>query len=194
MPKIILINGKKRSGKDYLANALKLELEQQGHTAEIMSFATPIKEIVADTFGISLELLDDYKNNSQAIDVAGENLLDFRVLLQRFGTEAMKSQFGNEVWVDLLKDKVNKSTAEYILVPDFRFLCEDMHKEFTVMTVHIFNNNIVSDDTHASENELNYYSFDIMLDNTGYKLDKNDVQKALYLMWRSYYERKNCEL
>lgn len=182
MPKVILINGKKRSGKDYLAKMLKLELEQQNKTVEIMSYADPIKEILADTFNISVELIDEYKNNFQAIDVAGENLLNFRELLQRFGTEAMKKQFGDDVWVNLLKGKINISTAEYILISDFRFLCEDISEGFNVTTVNVINKDIIAEDEHSSENELNDYNFDITLDNTGYSLDNEDVQKVLCLI------------
>jgi len=176
--KIILINGKKRSGKDYTAQKIKEVLEDEGFFVEIIAFADPIKEIIATTFGMSLELLNIFKNNKQKIYVEkqnatedemflGDNLVqisDFRTILQRFGTEGMQGTFGKNVWVDLLKRKVHFSCCDYVIVPDFRFNAEDIGD----YSVNIFNSEIIdAGDSHASENELNNFKFDFLINNTG---------------------------
>lgn len=169
MAKIILINGKKRSGKDWTAKLIQEELYKQHKTSEIMSFAGPLKEIVADSFNISLELLDELKNDGEPIvaRVDGFQVIisDFRLFLQRFGTEAMKKQFGDDIWVRLLKEKSEKSPVDYILVPDFRFLIE----EISDITLKIRNDEIdnANKDFHPSETQLDNFNFKYVIDNTG---------------------------
>lgn len=181
MSKIILINGKKRAGKDYIANLIKEELNSKGFSVEIMSFADPMKDIISKSFDISLEDLEDYKNEKTKIAVKIPKLdgylcdviSDFRTLLQRFGTEAMKPIFGDSVWADLLYKKAQNSETDYVIVPDFRFIVEDIPN---YCTIHIKNDDVDHNDSHASENELNDYSFDVVLNNTGYIITKEDVK------------------
>lgn len=184
MKKIILINGKKRHGKDFLARMLLSELKEQGKRAEIMSFADPIKSIIAKTLVITIDELEKFKNNPDMFALyyvqknknnnAAFQEINFRQILQSFGTDAMKEQFGDDVWVNLLKERVKKSNANFIIVPDFRFLCE----EISSYTVKIINDDIESDDAHRSENELNDFTFNYIIDNTG-KIDISSQVKAL---------------
>jgi hypothetical protein len=180
LAKIILIHGKKRAGKDYFAKLLKTELELRNKSAEIMSFAEPLKEIMAVTFGISLEQLDHYKNVSKEICVDGIAITNFRKLLQVFGTEAMKPHFGDDVWVKLLREKTKESTADFVLVPDFRFKIEIISET----TVKILNNNIVSGDKHSSENELNDFIFQHYVENSDYsdEINKEVTKYADYIL------------
>lgn len=175
MSKIILINGKKRHGKDFIAAMLKDSIEELGSSAEIMSFAEPMKNIISTIFGISLEDLDEYKNNPnqvtlQLFDNYNEVLVtDFRAILQKFGSEAMKPIFGENVWHDLLIKRADKSEADYILVPDFRFPVEDIDE---AIKVKVFNDDIKSDDTHTSETSLDDFKFDYYINNTSYSFKK----------------------
>lgn len=171
---LILVNGKKRSGKDFFAQTLKNELAKVGKTAEIMSFAGPLKEIIAETFDITLQELDDYKNDATPVGtiqrkMSGTDynaLTDFRLILQKFGTEAMKKFFGEDVWVKLLADRAYKSTADFIIVPDFRFLSEEIDGAITVKIRNADFDN--AGDLHRSETELDNFVFMHAFDNTGY--------------------------
>lgn len=182
MPKFILINGKKRSGKDYFAAELQNELLKHNFSSKIMSFADPIKDIISTTLDISKEDLEKYKNDDNSYGLAVQsyqsgiieegNVINFRGILQRFGTEAMKQWFGEDVWVKLLKQQAEKLNYDYIIVPDFRFLCEDVGD----ITVKIKNDDVECIDNHRSENELNDYRFHYIIDNTGYRDITNDVK------------------
>jgi len=176
---IILINGAKRSGKDHSARIIKDKLSVN-HTTSIMAFADPIKQVIADTFNISLEELNDYKNINQeiCIDNGGryEEISDFRTIIQRFGNEAMKSMFGEKVWSNLLLDKALQCKSDFVIVPDFRFTIEEqviIESDFNVITLKIKNDTAINEDTHASERELDNYKFDYIINNSGYtkKLD-----------------------
>jgi archaellum biogenesis ATPase FlaH len=169
MSQIILINGKKRHGKDYLAEELEKKLIKLGHSVSVMSFAYPIKDICAESLDVSIEHLDNVKNdpNFSGINVYtpdSDSNITGRKYLQLFGTESMQKWFGENVWVDLLLSRAALSDDEFILVPDFRFLTENLEG---AKTVNITNKEIVSTDTHRSENDLNDFVFDYYIDNTG---------------------------
>lgn len=173
--KIILVNGKKRSGKDFFAQTLKTELEKLGKSIEVMSFAGPLKDIIAQTFDITNKQLDDYKNLEQEVGIITkkmsgtdcEILTDFRSILQKFGTEAMKNYFGEDVWAELLLKRAQQSNVDFIVVPDFRFFSEELPGAITVKIKNSDFDN--SKDMHRSETELDSFEFMYTIDNTGYK-------------------------
>lgn len=176
--KIILINGKKRSGKDYFARLLQDELYKNKKTSYVIGFADPIKEIISKTLNVSLSDLDTFKNDKEKIIVRKngfqEIITDFRQVLQTFGTEAMKPIFGDDIWVQLLIKKAKESNVDYVIVPDFRFLCE----KISPITVKIRNDEIdnACKDSHASENELNDFKFSYTINNSGYRDINNEVK------------------
>jgi len=182
--KLILINGKKRSGKDYFAGELKKQLELQDYSVEIMSFAEPIKSIIAITLGISTGELELYKNNPEQyeIDTFDNEILihktNYREVLQQFSTEAMKPFFGKDVWVKMLLARAQDKQVDYILVPDFRFLVENIGD----CTVRVNNFDLISTDLHESEIQLDKFKFDYQINNTGkpnLTLDINNFIKYL---------------
>jgi len=165
--KYILINGKKRSGKNFFATLLQGELKNLGYSSRIVAFADPIKDIISKSFGISINELDDYKNSCTDILARSLILTNFRSLLQNFGTEAMQSQFGADVWVNLLKEKTKKENEDFIIVPDFRFLIEHIPDSITVKILN--KNTDIDRDSHRSENELNDFKFHYYIDNSVHK-------------------------
>lgn len=169
---IILINGKKRAGKDYVGERLH-DILSESFRCTRGAFAGPIKEIICDTFNIAPEVLDELKNSSEFLNTRingkKEVLTDFRKLIQNFGTEAMKKQFGDDVWVNLLVSKLYKHNIN--IVTDFRFMREyDVCCECDVVfTINVYNDDLCNDDMHPSETELNEFVFDAYLNNTGHR-------------------------
>ena len=198
MSKVILINGKKRSGKDYVASLLKERMINEGLTCEIISFAEPLKDILSMTLNMSLDEIDEHKNNKTPIWISEEvtynkngyketffsdkKITDFRLILQNFGTDAMKKWFGENVWVDIALKRINNSHSDFILIPDFRFLCEHIENSTTlkVLNSDVDNN---CNDLHRSENELNDFVFDHYLDNSGYK----DISDKINFLCKSLF-------
>ncbi len=173
---VILISGYKRSGKDYIANEINKILKGKG---KVLSFADPMKEIIQNTFGITKEALNEYKNTPDEygleIKVYPNNqpqgvikYINFREILQNFGTEGMKPVFGNDVWAMLTKQRTLNEALS--IIPDFRFKVEyDVFKndlEYKVITIRIQDDGINNLDTHSSENELKDFKFDYTIDNT----------------------------
>lgn len=185
-PTVILINGKKRAGKDYLAELLTKELENRNKTVEKFAFADPIKDIMAISLNISHKKFDKAKNDPGTLldltkffytEKNPAKLIStctIRELIQYFGTDAMKKYFGKNVWVDLAQKRINESNSQYIILSDFRF----PEEHISDITVNIFNNDLEEHDSHSSENALNDFHFQYYVDNTG-KVDISDKVKEL---------------
>jgi len=154
--KVVLISGLKRSGKDYVSDMLKITK---------LSFAKPLKMILAETLSLKMSELENFKN--QELDIKVGNLIctDFRTALQKFGTEVMQSWFGKDVWVDLLID--NLPDVECVVVSDWRFKreYEVLSEKFDVFTVRVEDYNLTPDE-HKSEQDLLDFKFDYKIDNS----------------------------
>ena len=174
-PLVIQLLGQARSGKDFIAAQLKLYYESIGKSVEIMSYAAPMKQIAATLFGITLEQLDDFKNQPVNYPVAIMNRysnipivnMDMRIFLQRMSNEAIKSIFGDAVWANLVQSAISKSSADIIIIPDCRFTVE--LEALGGTTIRIINSALPAPMQHASELELTDFVTDFVLDNTNYQ-------------------------
>lgn len=162
--RIFLISGAKRSGKDFVGEELKHQLELLGQPSVILKFADAVKEILAQSLGLTLEELEYLKNDeSQKIQILG-NDLTMRFILQHFATEAMQSAFGKTVWRDLLIKKIKSlKNIKNIIITDFRFF----HENFDLLgakktTVKVLGGEF---DEHQSEHGLDGFKFDFVIDN-----------------------------
>jgi len=163
MPKVIQISGKKRHGKDTIASILMDKFPD----AILLSFAEPMKQIIATTLGITLTELDELKNTDHKV----------RGILQRFGSEAMKAVFGEDVWAELLKRKLLKMPDNaLVIITDWRFNCEVIEGSLKLRV----NRPTLSIDTdaHRSELELDDYKyFDYILENVA---GINELEQLVY--------------
>ncbi len=166
--KVILITGKKRSGKDYIACKLAKEWED----VEILHFADALKSIVATTLGISKERLELGKNidkNSSVVITTEDGskiTRSFRQMLQIFGTEAMKPIFGDNIWAKIVKHKIYNTKAKIVIIPDWRFVEEykEIVQNFPTTTIVVLGGGI-EDDLHSSETALDWFKTDFVFNN-----------------------------
>ena len=153
----ILIGHKRRQGKDSVAKIIK-SLDDR---VEIISFAEPLKLLVADMLGVTVETLNTMKNESDI----------FRKTLQNFGNGVMKDIFGKNVWKDLLIQRAELLAKErgcrYIVVPDFRFPNEYIPGAYTINVTGLTK----SVDTHESETALDEWKYDYVIHNIGSMAD-----------------------
>jgi len=182
---VILISGKAGCGKDTTAELIVKQLEAKEKGVKQLSFAEPMKRIIATTMGILPSTLDTYKNDTRTyglVNTRGSNFgvrTDYRRILQRFGTEAMKSEFGKHVWTDLVWDKIRYSKlANIFVVPDWRFkeelyrLEDKVHQmNDKIIRVRVERDGLVSNATHISEVDLDTeIDFDYIIKNDGISL------------------------
>ena len=183
-PLVIQLLGQARSGKDWTTSQLKAYFESQGKSVEIMSYAAPMKRIAATLFDITLEELDNYKNHPLEYVIDITQLSDFKVpvdihntnfreFLQRLGNQAMKPEFGDDVWAKLMQSNIDQSSADIIIIPDCRFNVE--LEAVGGVTVRVVNNSLPPPMNHASELELLHYATMYSINNTNYSITSEDI-------------------
>ena len=193
---IIQIGGFKRSGKDTISQMIANHYQSSGKLVDIFHYADPLKQIAASIFDISLEQLDDFKNNKtelwrfDKIENAYK-VTDFREVLMKIGNEAIKTVFGNDVWQKIMCEKIEKSEADIIIMPDFRFKVE--HLQYAV-TIRITNDDIIHETDHQSETELIDFDFDMLIDNTNYHQTQEEVSYYCEQMINNYIKQKHGDM
>ena len=157
---VILLSGHSGSGKDYIANIMKQQLEDNGNKVLVTHYADLLKYILKSFFNWN-----------------GKKDLNGRSLLQRVGTNVIRKQNPN-YWVNFINDMITFFHNEwnYILIPDTRFPNEieviKNNPYVNTITIRINRSNYKSKLTkeqqqHPSETALDDYEFDYYIDNDG---------------------------
>ena len=193
---IIQIGGFKRSGKDTISKMIANHYQLSGKLVDILHYADPLKQIAASIFDTSLEQLDDFKNNKTELWRFDQfenayKVTDFREILMKIGNEAIKPVFGNDVWQKIIHEKIEKSEADIIIIPDFRFKVEHIQN---AVTIRITNNDIINDTDHPSETELIDFDFDMLIDNTNYHQTQEEVSYYCEQMINNYIKQKHGDM
>ncbi len=133
MPRIILLNGPARSGKDSLANAFVRHAHDQGLKAEVTKFALPLKEKAHALFGFAGKPHDFFENEK---DVPQAYLYGktWRQVYIAVSELLFKPMFGKDIFGRLLVDEIEiirkiaevdgETDPDYFLVSDSGFLDE----------------------------------------------------------------------
>lgn len=161
---IIGICGKKRHGKDTIADYLK---NTYGFVQ--LSFAQPLKDACKILFKLSDEQL--YGDLKEVIDPRhGKSP---REMLQWLGTDVFRNQFNDSFWINHLKmtcmEIIKQDPKAKIIVSDIRFQNElDIVKELNGFVIKINRPSIVSNDNHESEKHIdNIVGHNILIENDG---------------------------
>lgn len=193
---IIQIGGFKRSGKDTISKMIANHYQSSGKLVDIFHYAYPLKQIAASIFDISLEQLDEFKNNKTELyrfNTYEEpcKVTDFREILMKIGNEAIKPVFGSDVWQKIMLEKIEKSEADIIIIPDFRFAVEHIPN---AVTIRINNSDIINDTDHPSETELIDFDFDMSIDNTNYSQNQEEISYYCEQMIDNYIKQKHGDM
>lgn len=143
-----------------------------------MAFADAIKQGAMAKFG----LIEDqvYGRAKEEIDpVLG---VTPRRVLQLEGTEFGRYVYGNDIWVRILKRKVDRHRYKHVVIEDVRFQNEaDAIREWGGFVIGLTRGIAESVDPHASEQYVRDHLFDladIVIDNA--LMDISDYHHALY--------------
>lgn len=177
---IIAVSGKMGSGKDTVGQIIQT---LAGESWEVKRFSHKIKVMATLITGIPIEKFEDQE--FKRTDLGDEwNLtthhwaypvtypMTVRDMLQKIGTEAMRNNLHQDVWVNaLMIDYVRGSQLETLpnwVITDCRFLNEAAAiKRKKGIIVRVERPNIMTNDMHQSEIELDRYDFDYVIQNDG---------------------------
>jgi hypothetical protein len=112
--RIIGITGPAGAGKSTVAAYL-----EQRYGATRYSLAAPLKAIVQQAFALSHAQINGTQAEKEAIDPRYG--VSPRWLLQRIGTEGVRSVMGADVWALMLRARIASERPEIAVVDDVRF-------------------------------------------------------------------------
>lgn len=193
MKKVICIVGKKRSGKDTVAEYIR-----KNENSEIYKLAYPIKHALVASSELSFkdvdgEGIDREKSlgyNSSTVSEILRKSLDYhnlefdkldefvreydddswsiRTLMQRFGTDLVCNKIDQNFWTNYALDVCNKAKT-HVIISDVRQQWElDALRAIDSVIIHIkrdgINNNA---DMHSTESGLPSYDGDFVVENNG---------------------------
>lgn len=178
------LGGFARSGKDTVADVLVNEYDFQrvafaAKLKQMMLALDPQIMVTRSTRWGTVEVPTRY---SDYLDEHGPEKSkehpEVRRLLQVFGTEVMRQQFGTDVWVDLALE--GKSVDEDWVITDARFLNEaEAVKARGGFMVRVNRPGVEPPNLHASEVEMIDYPFDYIIENDGSLADLSDKVAAM---------------
>lgn len=174
-PKVILLSGCKRAGKDTLANRL-IERLPAG-SCERYSFADPLREVCSIAFGFTAE---DYQDDRKDLPHPEWGISPRQALIQ-VGTEYFRKQIHPDVWIKETLRRMARSTADYIFITDARFLneIESIRRAFpSHRTVLVIRPDVVPADGTASAHSTEVFAIQQSMELT-YPFDHVYVNQSL---------------
>lgn len=153
----------KQSGKDTFASLCSSKLKEHGIPVQVVHFATPLKDACKILFGISkaeetkdcLSSWDWPKNNS----LGNTGKMTNRQIWQFFGTNIMRDNWQQDIWVRITKKYIDDIQAEYpgyvFFIPDVRFPNEVEHID---MLVDIYRPSILEKNKTGSNTSFGHIS------------------------------------
>ena len=152
--------GSKGVGKTTIANILPFYLGQDFIN---LSFAGRLKETIATLFGVSLEYLDEHKNDKNTPNYK----LNYRQVLQQFGTDFVRDKISETFWVDVVNNTIAKDTNKNYTIDDVRFNNEvAILKDLGAVIFRIDRPGYKSDG-HVSERKIESKLVDFVIVNDG---------------------------
>jgi hypothetical protein len=171
--KLIGISGKKRCGKDTVADIL-IDIYKDTIKA---SFAAALKIEVARATGFDIKYMDSHKEN-------------FRLLYQGWGTDFRRKLFGENYWVNKLHETLQYIDSReeecgigehFTVITDVRFPNEyDYVKSHGGIMIRVVRHNEVTD-LHPSECALDNHGFDHIIYNFGTEQQLREAVEKLNL-------------
>ena len=128
--KVILITGYDRCGKDYVAEKLK-----EVFNAKVIHLADGLKDICSDILGIDKNILDGLKNKRGLVEIetsaplATSKIYPITYEVRKFiikVADSLRARIGKKVFIKMTLDKVYDSKEEVIIIPDVRFMIEEL--------------------------------------------------------------------
>lgn len=166
---LIGFTGKKRSGKDTACEMLAAIVYPR--KVQRIGFADELYRDVARMLDIPVHFIIQNKDH-------------FRLILQGYGTDYVRWQFGEDYWIRRWDEVYRESEADIVVVPDVRFVNEAdfiqkhggevwrIKRQCAVTTI----------DLHVSENELDEFQFPT-IDNGGSQQQMLTQLQNLYALY-----------
>lgn len=156
---IVGLAGRKRVGKDTIANVLKNEY---GFVSD--SFAAPIRSFVYELTGIP-ECAESDDIKEETVPWLGKSR---RELMQTLGTEWGRKTIHPDIWINALRRRVIDNYGTPLVITDIRFENEAQTvRALGGWVLHVQRPGLTHADLHESETDLRIYKMDGLIRNDG---------------------------
>lgn len=127
--KVLAICGLQGAGKDTTADKLIEIAKSKGLKVGKMAFADRLKDTIAVLFDLPRDQLAGFTPESrvwreQPLPKWSQRLgrsTTPRNLLQQIGSELLRDQFHENIWIDCLMDSIEKSDLDMVIITDCRY-------------------------------------------------------------------------
>jgi hypothetical protein len=167
---VIGLTGPAGSGKTTAAEYLQFLTEKSGRSAQIISFAAPLKQGLRALF-VDIITEEHTDGNLKERQISEQFKFTTRKAMQTLGTEWGRT-LQDDLWLQLFDIHVSNTTGnfedEFIFVPDVRFNNEAEHlrKKYGAKIVKLYRNKIAPGETaHVSEAGIHSELVDAHIDN-----------------------------
>jgi hypothetical protein len=170
---IIAISGKKRSGKNTVGEFINDYFNHDDffNSVRFYAFGDAVKETAAIMLGLDIDYFKDDKVKDEIFTFIGGKTFTGREILQIVGTQALRENFCDTVWITNINQKLFVSRFDINILTDLRFISEYEYLrsliKFEVIFIRVNNNRLKDQDQHRSEIELDDYHFDFTINNYG---------------------------
>lgn len=173
---IIGLGGYAMSGKDAVGDVLESMGWKRTFFSKALNQAMMILDPIVGPDQRYFQLVEDVGY------VEAKKNLEVRRLLQVFGTEVVRKMFGEDTWVNIVRDEILAANGP-IFVTGVRYPNEiKMVKELGGKTWWVHRRGYGPVNNHSSDNTLTYKDFDFVIMNDGTLEDlANVVRKVLSL-------------
>ena len=178
--KIIGMSGYARSGKDTFAAALiDLGWKRYALADSLKAAALALDPLVATAPANAVQRLSLLVGNRGWEEAKAYP--DVRQLLQRLGTEVGRTYFGETAWIDVLDRQIEREQPELVVITDVRFPNEvEWLRANGGVLIRIERPGVGPANGHASEQSLDEYEVDYVIDNSGTIEDLVDAARAVH--------------
>lgn len=155
---LIGITGKSGSGKDEIARYIK-----HGFAFNHLTFAKPIKDMVAAIYGLDVDTLEATGFKEKPIPGIGKSL---RELYQTLGTDWGRNMIDRDIWVRHMAKRLQGLPRSDVVISDVRFDNEALFiRANGGVIIHVTREAAKRVRDHASENGINRQHADIVIVN-----------------------------
>lgn len=160
---IIGLLGKAQAGKTTTAGII---LDQKG--GQVLSFATPLKWMIVNAGICSYH------------DVFIEKTWFSRKMMQLIGTDLIRNQISEDFWINKMLEQIMNARltdiTTHIFIDDVRFTNEvNFIKKNGGTIIRIIRSNLISNDVHSSECDLDAFEVDHEIWNNGSIIQLQDI-------------------
>jgi len=194
---IIGLSGKAGSGKDTVAQYW-VDKEFGHNRIKTMSFADPLKAGAMAMFGLSLAQVHNPNRKEIVDDFWG---MTPRYILQKLGTEVMRDQFGQNIWIKAVRRKIELTPCSFsiVVITDVRFKNEaEAIKEWGGFLVRVERRSAIpplgsANPDHPSETDLDDWKggWDGLIKNDGDFIDLKEMAEGNLSIIKGIHKDKN---